>query len=284
MADLTAAMPGARKASWGYKKLLGADSTQFWQGGAVGFETASNANQGRLVPCVIAADSTVVFVGFCFRSVLTTTSTKVEVKLPGDAPIELHRFNNASSSISATSLGSLCYFSDDHTVTLTSTNNPLAGRVYEYDSATDTVLVVPVNGAVTTAAGSIAANQVTAGTAYQYLRTNSGATASEWGQDPDGYAVINATNDVSIQVSQGFRRKITACGDTKVITLATTGARAGHEIHVVRPAIGATTACSFLNGGTGAGTLLSMTSNKIAGAIFMFDGTDWNLVSNYQAS
>jgi hypothetical protein len=283
MSNLSADLARSGQVSkWGTKKFLAADSTTFYKGAAVGLETTSGANQGRLVPCVVAADSTVVAIGICTRGVVTTTNTLVEVDLQGE--LELHRWDNASSSVSATSLGSVCYFSDDHSVTLTSTNNPIAGRVYGYDSVSDTVLVKKLDSSTFTAAGEIAANQVAEGTAYQIFRTNSAGTASEWAQDINSYAAINATNDITINVTQGFRRKITACGDTKAVTLASTSARAGDEIHITRPAIGATTANTIVNGGTGAGTLLTMTSNKAAGCVCMFDGTDWSVVSNYQGA
>jgi hypothetical protein len=270
---------------WGTKKFLAANSTQFYQGQPVGFETASNANQGLLVPCVAAAADTVVYVGVCTRDVLTTTSTKVEVDCSRDGnPLGLYKWDNASSSVSATSLGSLCYFASDHEVSLTGTSNPLAGRVFGYDSVSDVVYVLPIEGAVTTAAGSIAANQVTAGTAYQVLRTNAGATASEWGRLIETYAAVNATNDVSIQISQGKIREITACGDGKNVTLATTGAIAGDAILIFRPAIGATTGSNIVNGGAGAGTLMAMTANKAAGILVVFDGTNWKSALQYQAA
>jgi hypothetical protein len=270
---------------WGTKKLLAADSTTFYKGAAVGFETTSGATQGRVVPCKAAADTTVVFIGYVNRAVTTTTSSYVEVNFVSDAPLELRRWDNASASISATSLGSVCYFASDHEVTLTSTNNPVAGRVYAYDSATDTVLVKPLDSSTYTAAGNIAANQVTPGTAYQALRTNSAGTASEWGRAVGGYATIDATNDVTVNMTAGTdqrSRRITACGDGKKVILSSTGAIAGDVMTIWRTAIGATTSTLIQNLTSGGTTLMTMTANKAATITVVFDGTDWNKVYFYQ--
>jgi hypothetical protein len=268
---------------WTRKRLLGAASTVFYKGQAVGIETASNGNQGRVVPMSIS--TSLVYIGLAAENLTNTAAALVNVDLCEE--IELHWYANAAASnnVAAINVGSLGYFTDDLTVSKTSTSNSLAGRIWAYDSVRNTVAIQKLPGSVTVnASGAIDAGQVTPGTAYQVLRTNSGATASEWGRAIGKYAAVDLTNSASSNIGVGQVLDITACGDTKALTLATTSAVAGDWIVVTRKAIGATTANTVLNGGSGTGTLMSMTSNKEASLLCIFDGTDWRKVASYQGS
>ncbi len=238
---------------------------------------------GKVVP---GSSATGQFrIGHFFESV-DATSVEKNVVVELDREIVCRWFANAGApnAVAATDVGSLCYVYDDTTVTITSTSRSVAGRVWAVDSTKGVLVETLYADQLTQNAGNIAANQVAAGTAYQVLRTNAGATASEWGRVIDAYAAVNATNDVTIQISQGKCREITAAGDGKNVTVATTGAVAGDVVRIVRKALGASTATNIVNGGTGAGTLMAQTANKAAGCEILFNGTDWLLVSSFQAS
>jgi hypothetical protein len=97
-----------------------------------------------------------------------------------------------------------------------------------------------------------------------------------------GYSLVDATNDVGTTVTAGRHQRITKCGDGKKVTVATTAAVAGDTINFSRPAIGASSSTVIVNGGSGAGTLATLTANKLAAAEIVFDGTDWQLGLLYQ--
>jgi hypothetical protein len=342
-------------------------STAAYKGGACGFETATNSNEGKIVP-MAGGSATLVHVGNFAENVASSASAQnVNVDLGAEVQAYWYANAGAPNAVASTDLGKVCYFADDYTVSISGSSNSLAGRIWAVDSVkgvlvgklagTQTVtssqiaaggvtpgtayqvlrtnsgatasewgLVKPAtvengtanqilrtnsggtasewgtvpgvsmtpgtayqvvrtnSGATASEWGDVRSNMVHPGTAYQVLRTNSGATASEWGPDAEAYGEIDATDNTAIVVADGRSFQITASGSGKNITVNTTGARAGNIIHICRKAIGSSTACNIVNGGTGAGTLMAMTSNKTAGCTLMFDGTDWILVSNYQGA
>lgn len=254
-----------------------------YQGGIATIETTAGATQGLCLP---GATSTTRFVIGTFAENVDATSVAKTVQVDLGREIEIEWFANSSAgdAVLTTSVGQLCYVVDDQTVMITASGKSVAGRVWAVDSTKGVAVEKLVASQMLAATGNIAASAVTVGTAYQILSVNSGATASEWRQDPDSFAVINATNDVTITVAQGFKRQITACGDGKAITLSTSGAKAGHTISIARLALGTPKGCTIVNGGVGAGTLQTMTDNKPATGSFTFDGTNWFLSSLYQGA
>lgn len=98
--------------------------------------------------------------------------------------------------------------------------------------------------------------------------------------DPNRAAAGAALGDADapLIMSGGTWRKIPATTLTadRTYTLGTTGAAAGDQIDVTR--LDATAhAAIFVNGGAGAGTLLTMPNSKVNFALFQFDGTNWAL-------
>jgi hypothetical protein len=254
-----------------------------YQGGVAALETTAGATQGKVIP---GATSTTLFVIGTFAETVdaTSASKSVIVDLGREIEVEWYANSAATDDVKVTDIGQLCYIVDDQTVMITSSGKSVAGRVWGFDATKGVAVERLVATQMAGATGNIAASAVTAGTAYQVLRTNAGATASEWGRVKFPWAVVNATNDVTITIAQGNFRQITACGDTKAITLSTSGAVAGDFIEVYRAALGATTGCTVVNGGVGVGTLQTMTSNKAAAGKFIFDGTNWAASTIYQAA
>jgi hypothetical protein len=85
---------------------------------------------------------------------------------------------------------------------------------------------------------------------------------------------------VTITVSQGKWRVLPAATLTanRIITLGTTGAVAGDQLTITRLDLTAFT-LALLNGGAGAGTLLTLPVSKLGCATVQFDGTNWALRS-----
>lgn len=267
-------------AKWTRKRFTLAANHAAYKGGAACLSLAGGSAPGKVIPGATA--TTLLYIGTFAENKATSASDQlVDVDLGEE--IEVRWYTNGSSSIAATDIGGLCYIVDDTTVAKSATGKSLAGRIWDVDS-TKGVAVQKLPGTqTTTSTGAIDSSEVTpSATAYEVLRTNAGATASEWGRLIETYAAIDATNDVTIQVTQGKARKITLSGNSKNVTLGTTGAVAGDIIFIWRAAIGATSGSNIINGGGGAGTLMAMTANKKAGCVVMFDGTNWGLVANYQ--
>lgn len=83
---------------------------------------------------------------------------------------------------------------------------------------------------------------------------------------------------VTIQVTQGPWRALPAAtlSANRSITLGTTGAFAGDKITITRLDVTAFT-LAIVNGGVGAGTLITYPVSKLGSGIFQFDGTNWAL-------
>lgn len=86
----------------------------------------------------------------------------------------------------------------------------------------------------------------------------------------------------TIQIAQGNVRWIDATTGASTLTLGTTDAVAGDWIAIARANTGAHTV-AVVNGGAGAGTLMTMSVSKAAGCVVVFDGTNWRLAASYQA-
>ncbi len=97
-----------------------------------------------------------------------------------------------------------------------------------------------------------------------------------------GTALLDAASQ-TIAITAGTWRKISTLSQGGSLTLATTGAVAGDQIEITRLSTDAQT-YAVVNGGGGAGTLLTFPSAKIGSAKFQYDGTNWALRSvGYQA-
>lgn len=85
-----------------------------------------------------------------------------------------------------------------------------------------------------------------------------------------------ADGDATITVAQGEWRKMPTVTAARNITLSTSGAVAGDQITISRASTAAF-AVAVINGGAGAGTLISLVASKASFAKFQFDGTNWAL-------
>lgn len=95
---------------------------------------------------------------------------------------------------------------------------------------------------------------------------------------PKGADLTDAA--VTITIAQGRWRVLPAAilSANRIITLGTTGAAAGDRIEITRLDAGAFT-LAFVNGGAGAGTLVTLPVSKVNFARFYFDGTNWLLMA-----
>lgn len=82
--------------------------------------------------------------------------------------------------------------------------------------------------------------------------------------------------DQTIQASEGEWRQMPTVTAARNVTLGTTDAIAGDQITITRTSTSAF-AVAVLNGGAGAGTLISLVASKASYAKFQFDGTNWEL-------
>ncbi len=90
---------------------------------------------------------------------------------------------------------------------------------------------------------------------------------------PAGTALTNTASQ-TIQVTEGQWRKLATLGQNGTLTLGTTGAIAGDRIEITRNSTDAFT-YAVVNGGAGAGTLVTFPVSKAGSAVFQFDGTNW---------
>lgn len=83
--------------------------------------------------------------------------------------------------------------------------------------------------------------------------------------------------DQTIQIGEGVHRvQSAAITANRAKTLGTTGAALGHVLELHR-FDGAAFTLAVVNGGPGAGTLLTFPSGERHSAVFRFDGTNWAL-------
>lgn len=93
-----------------------------------------------------------------------------------------------------------------------------------------------------------------------------------------GNAIADA--DATIQVGDGVHRvvKENTLTDNRAITLGTTSATTGHIIEIHRLDANAYT-LAVINGGVGAGTLVTLPVSECHSCEFRFDGTNWALAA-----
>lgn len=91
-----------------------------------------------------------------------------------------------------------------------------------------------------------------------------------------GTALTDAPSSVAVTGGRWYVMPAATLSATRAFTLATTGAAAGDQIEVTRLDATANT-MTFVNGGVGAGTMLTMPASKVNFAKFYFDGTNWSL-------
>lgn len=105
------------------------------QGEAAGLDTAT----GTIRP--MGTSATQIFMGF-FAETLTGDGTlKVRVTLPDEANAEWLANDDSPNDVAAADIGSEVYAKDGSTVSTLSTSRSKAGRVLDYDSDLDLVLV-----------------------------------------------------------------------------------------------------------------------------------------------
>lgn len=109
---------------------------------------------------------------------------------------------------------------------------------------------------------------------------HTGGTVGRWLRVRPQLLGANLTNaPATIYAGEKAWRRLPAGTLTanRVLTLGTTGASAGDTITVTRLDVSAWT-YAVVNGGAGAGTLITLPASQKWFADFYFDGTDWLLV------
>lgn len=114
---------------------------------------------------------------------------------------------------------------------------------------------------------------------FQYVGRSANTLAARLHKNTSEEKGSNLTDaSVSITVAQGKWRALPASTLTtgRTITLSTTGAALNDQITITRLDATANT-LAVVNGGAGAGTLLTMPVSKVNFGVFQFDGTNWAL-------
>lgn len=107
------------------------------------------------------------------------------------------------------------------------------------------------------------------------------AVSAFTGQTPSNVnATATAMTDTSptlqVTTSRWFSAAAALFTNNRTVTLGTTGAYAGDQMSFTRNGTEAFTV-AFVNGGPGAGTMLTWPASKQNSAIFQYDGTNWKL-------
>jgi hypothetical protein len=108
----------------------------------------------------------------------------------------------------------------------------------------------------------------------------SGGTVGRWHRVRVQQLGANLTNADATLYASGKRWRILPAATltaNHVATLSTTGAAAGDELTITRLDVTANT-YAVVNGGAGAGTLITMPVSVRYFADFYFDGTNWRLM------
>jgi hypothetical protein len=142
------------------------------QGEAAGLDTAT----GTIRP--MGSSSTQIFVGFFVETLTGDGTKKVRVNVPDEVNAEWLANDTNPNDIGATDIGSEVYAKDAKTVSTLSTSRSKAGRVLDYDSSSNLVLVQG-GTAVTGPAG---AGSVYGSVADRTALTAIGATSRADGQ------------------------------------------------------------------------------------------------------
>lgn len=123
--------------------------------------------------------------------------------------------------------------------------------------------------------------------AYGSAATTDGVTVLAGSGGAEGRWILQRTPDkganltdadATIQVGEEFWRAMPVATLTanRAITLGTTNAAEGDILEITRLDVGAYT-LAIINGGAGAGTLITMPVSSRYWAAFYFDGTNWSL-------
>lgn len=170
--------------------------------------------------------------------------------------------------------------------TLTAARTKTIGTAGAVSGQTITITVFPqdftttlTNGGAGAGSLEITPNVQPVFVRYQFDGTNwivknVGALGEDW---IDGTALTD-TASTTVQ-RQGRRTSFLLAGtmsQNETITLGTTGAKKGDIIRIVRTSTSAQTA-AIVNGGAGAGTLVTLPASKVNFADARFDGTNWQL-------
>lgn len=108
---------------------------QATQGEQAGLDTAT----GDVRP--MGSSSTQIFIGFFAETLLGDGTKKVRVSLPDEVNAEWLDNDDSPNDVGAADIGSEVYAKDGHTVSTLSTSRSKAGRVLDYDSDSNLVLV-----------------------------------------------------------------------------------------------------------------------------------------------
>lgn len=108
------------------------------------------------------------------------------------------------------------------------------------------------------------------------IDSNGQGSTGQWilMREPVDGADIPDVAATTITVSEDFYRRLPTVGQATVITLGTTNAQRGDIITITRTDSSAFTV-AVVNGGPGAGTLVTFLSGLEAFGDFYFDGTNW---------
>lgn len=108
------------------------------------------------------------------------------------------------------------------------------------------------------------------------IGTNGQGTDGKWllVREPIKGADLADLASQTITVAGDFWRTIPVIGQTSTITLGTTNAEEGDRIEITRTDASAFT-LAIINGGTGAGTLVTFPTSLPGSGEFYFNGTDW---------
>lgn len=213
-----------------------AGSVKIWKGSLV-----ANA-AGYATPFTTATTHKV------FGVALETVDNTAGAAGAKNVPVErgVFPFVNSSSgdAIAQADVGKLCYGVDDQTVALTD------------------------GGGTRSVAGVIEGFEGTA----VLVRVGCDAVGDDW-------LPGTALTDVAATTVQrtGRRSSYLLAGTMsqgETITLGTTGAQKGDMIRIIRTSTSAQTA-AIVNGGAGAGTLVTLPASKVNFAEAQFDGTNW---------
>lgn len=110
-----------------------------------------------------------------------------------------------------------------------------------------------------------------------------GGTAGAWlevREDDKGADIVQADTTLTVGGKRWRRIAVGALSANLSLTLSTTNAAAGDVLEVTRLDVGAYTV-AFVNGGVGAGTLVTLPVSARSRALFYFDGTNWLLRASH---
>lgn len=117
-----------RREKWRFKQFtLKANETAFKGGLAVIKQSDAKAYAG-------ASGTGLVAIGLFAEDKTSTSDTLVNVDLLEEKMLVWFDNATAGDAVAATDFGKVCYFFDDHSVTITSTSRSVCGRVWAVDS------------------------------------------------------------------------------------------------------------------------------------------------------